>query len=255
MSLVREFTQVTGCTSNKIAIKFLEKNDQNINAALNDYFNNADSLVADSTCHNNSNQLDQIFSKYADASDPNIMDLEGTIQYFTDLKIDAENDVEAITTAYLLESPSTGVFERSKFVQNWCKVPVNISSIQKMSEYLHNVVNDPEIMKDVYQFAFKYALEEGKRKLNLNDAIALWKVIYKQQFIELQTNGMETTVTKFINDFIEAGKSDKENISRDEWDMAFSFFNIPLDQLEQHSESEAWPILMDDFVEFLFDRA
>lgn len=254
MSLTKEFMQITGCASDTTAKNFLERNGMDINSALNDYFNNAASSIEQSVSMNNRDKIDQIFSKYADSKDPNIMDFEGTIEYLSDLNIDVENDIEAIIVAYLLESPSTGIFERLKFVNNWCKVQADVSSIQKMSDYLHYLVNDPEIVKDVYKFAFKYALDEGKRKLNLQDAISLWKVMYKKQFLDFETNGTVTTVTRFINDFLQTGKSGKENISKDEWDMAFSFFKIPLDQLETHSESAAWPVLMDDFVEFLFDR-
>jgi DCN1-like protein 1/2 len=258
MSQLDQFLEITGCSSARTANSFLQKNKMDLNEAIIDYFNVGGSSKSSDkrikSTKNDASLLDQIFSKYVHSSDSNTMDIEGSIAYFTDLNIDIENDVESIIAAYILESPSTGIFKRSSFVKNWVNVNVDVNTIKGMSKYLHNAITDIELMKNVYRFAFKYALEDGKRKLDLQDAISLWKVIYKPQFIQLEQNGIETTVTKFINDFLCAGKSGKESISKDEWDMAMSFFNIPLAELEQHTELAAWPVLMDDFADFLFGR-
>lgn len=254
MSAIDNFVQVTGCNDYQLAEQLLRKHRLHLNDAIDDYYTNHLSQGSHNNANLNVEALEAIFSQYADNSDNNIMDLDGTIAYFTDLGIDVENDPQALVAAYILESPSTGVFNRDKFIKNWGKVQPSIKSISDMSEYLNSALNDNILMKNVYKFAFKYALEEGQRKLETDDVVALWKCFYQNEFKNLEINGVESTVTKFVNDYIGGGNCRKTQISQDEWNMAYQFFQIPLNELSQYEESSAWPVLMDEFVDFLLER-
>jgi hypothetical protein len=260
MSLLTNFAQVTGCMDVAIGRRLLTKHNMHLNNAVDEYFSSPQlqqtaAPQRNGGIYNSPQVIDALFSKYADTSDPNIMDLEGTISYFGDMNIDVESDAEAILAAYLLESPSTGVFLREKFVRNWSNInTATIATIEDMAKYLHDAKSDSKLFNEAHKFAFKYALEDGQRKLELEDAISLWKVLYQDEFRKFAETGTPTTATKFVNDFIEAGNSGKTQISRDEWEMSAPFFAIPLSELEKHSETAAWPVLMDDFVDFLFDR-
>lgn len=266
MSNTDNFLQITGCGNRELARKFLNQSGGRLDLAIDNYYNQQ-SRNHNLTNNNNNNnisgsqpltkistqaveKLNKIFDKYAEQSDNDKMDIDNTIHYFNDLNIDAENDVKAIITAYILESPSTGVFYRKPFVKNWGKL--NVSSLQDMNTYLQNAKFNNQLMNQVNKFAFKYALEEGERKLPIEDAVALWRIIYKDEL--LKEKEVPTTASKFINDFIADGHSGRTTINMDEWNMSRPFFQIPLDELSQLDESAAWPVLMDEFVDFLLER-
>ena len=247
--------QITGCTNRELARRYISNSGGFLDLAIDNYYNHEIPAVSSGRTlkpipqKQAVEELEKIFDRYAEHANPNQMDIEGTIAYFTDLGIDPENDVEAIIAAYTLESPSTGVFTRDAFVQNWANV--NATNVKDMSIYLHQAKHNSKLIDLVNKFAFKYALEEGKRKLAVEDAVALWRVIYNDDLTKLQE---PSTVSKFINDFVASGKSGKESISMDEWNMSRPFFAIPLPQLEHLSEDAAWPVLMDDFVDFLYQK-
>lgn len=260
MGLTEDFLQITGCRDRHVAERYLGRHRWELNEAINHFFNDNEhgnkELGSGAAEDNISNvqEVDAIFSQYADGPNGDVIDVEGTVAYFSAMGIDVEQDVEALIAAYVLESPSTGVFTRDKFVQNWMKLDCKVRTLEDMAQHLHQAKAQTLLMKEVYQFAFKYALEEGKRKLDIDDAVALWRVLYRDQFQQLAQTATPTTVTRFVNDFVSAGNSGKDTISKDEWNMAYSFFTIPLQDLEKHSESAAWPVLMDEFVEFLFEQ-
>lgn len=265
MSNTDNFLQITGCGNRELARRFLNQSGGRLDLAIDNYYNQQ-SRNHNSNNSNNSNgsdyqpltkvstqaieQLNQIFDKYTEQSDNNKMDIDGTILYFNDLNIDAENDVKAIITAYILESPSTGVFYRKSFVKNWSKL--NVFSLQDMHRYLQKAISNNQLMNQVNKFAFKYALEEGERKLPIEDAVALWRIIYKDELSKEKE--VPTTASKFINEFIAGGHSGRTTINMDEWNMSRPFFQIPLEELSQLDESAAWPVLMDEFVDFHLER-
>ncbi|ODQ48351.1 hypothetical protein PICMEDRAFT_80861 [Pichia membranifaciens NRRL Y-2026] len=255
MSNTDQFMQITGCMNRDLARRYIRKSGGFLDLAIDNYYNHENPAASSGTSMKQIPQrqaveeLNKVFDRYAEHANPNQMDIDGTIAYFTDLGIDPEKDVEAIIAAYTLESPSTGVFTRDAFVKNWAKV--NATNAEDMSRYLHQAKHNSKLMDLVNKFAFKYALEEGKRKLAVEDAVALWRVIYNDDFAKIQE---PSTMSIFINDFVASGKSGKESISMDEWNMSRLFFSIPLPELEHLSEDAAWPVLMDDFVDFLYQR-
>lgn len=248
---ITNFIQVTGCADETIADYFLKKNKLHLNNAIDDFYANGHVVVQESA---NAKVISQIFDKYTDNDSKDQIGIDGALSYFSDMGIDVENDVEALIAAYILKSPSTCIFNKTEFVSGWCNVSPEITSVADMARYLHHAKNNCDLMKKVHNFAFMYALDEGERKLEIDAAVALWKIIYKTDFAHFEETGKHTTVTKFVIDFIVSGKSGKSQISRDEWEMSYDFFVIPLVELENYSESEAWPVLMDDFVDFLFGR-
>jgi DCN1-like protein 1/2 len=56
-----------------------------------------------------------------------IMDVDGTIQYFKAIELDPE-EVAVLAVAYHLDAPSLGVFNRHGFIEGWknlgCVSPV-----------------------------------------------------------------------------------------------------------------------------------
>lgn len=144
--LKQQFADVTGSTTS-VAQYWLGKHSWDLAQATNAYFLKYGSSAppAKRTKLNNSH-IAAIFDKYkgmygtstifmittttsqwkssilttnyfTDNETGNI-EIEGTIQYLEDLGYDAEDPV-ALVLAYFLESPSTGVFKKDSFINQW----------------------------------------------------------------------------------------------------------------------------------------
>lgn len=247
MSTLSTFMEITGCPSQTVAERCLRKHNYSINRAIDDYFQNIESTLQLQYNKQPENpEVVNIFKKYADNSNQEIIDIDGTIQYFNDLNIDFETDIRALIAACVLNSTNAGEFKRESFVSYWSQQ--NVSTIAGMSQHLHDISQNGDIIEKTYKFAFNYTLEHKKKKLPVEEAIALWSVFFSK---DLQNP--ETTAFKFINDYIATGKSGKTDITRDEWMMAYEFFQIPLSDLKKHTENAAWPVLMDEFVDLFFN--
>jgi len=67
-------------------------------------------------------------------------------------------------------------------------------------------------------------------------AIALWEMTLKDKF------PLFDSWVKFIKE------EHKKPISRDTWQLLFEFSKI---NIEKYDSSEAWPVLIDEFVEYV----
>lgn len=117
-------------------------------------------------------------------STDDIMNIDGTIQYFDALNLDPEEPV-GLALAYQLDAPSLGVFNRHGFVEGWRRLGYDPSITPMLSEVRVNGVRcdniqsmistisqlreqfkiDDKFHKRVYLFTYAFARPEGQRAL------------------------------------------------------------------------------------------
>ncbi len=151
-------------------------------------------------------------------------------------------------------STEVGVFTKQGFVKGMLEN--SIDSLEALKECLfkfRNVVDnvfDPRF-KDVYRFTFNWAKETPDRRyIEKEMAIQFWRLLLNK-FITLKPN---LKITEWIA-FLEKEKGDLKVISKDVWYTYFDFLMF----LEKHNGSVeaydedggAWPLVLDDFVEYL----
>uniref|UniRef100_A0A3B3CAX3 DCN1-like protein n=1 Tax=Oryzias melastigma TaxID=30732 RepID=A0A3B3CAX3_ORYME len=92
--------------------------------------------------------------------------------------------------------------------------------------------------KDFYQFTFSFAKSPGQKSLDLDMAIPYWNLVLRDRF-------------KFMdlwNHFLL--EHHKRSIPKDTWNLLLDFSNMIEDDMSNYDEEGAWPVLIDDFVEF-----
>lgn len=178
--------------------------------------------------------------------------IDGTFKYLNDLGIEPE-EVDALVLAYYVNAKEVGVFEREDFVSGWCNV--DIYDLQSMSQFIKNksidiYKNDSDLFARVYKFTFGYVLDKQdksniQKQLPLEEAIEYWKLLIPNSNSEMFFNWLEN-------------ESNRKTIKRDEWNMLPSFLQLAKDGetnlISRYSEDDAWPLLMDDYVEYLVDN-
>uniref|UniRef100_A0A1I8IZL1 Defective in cullin neddylation protein n=1 Tax=Macrostomum lignano TaxID=282301 RepID=A0A1I8IZL1_9PLAT len=103
--------------------------------------------------------------------------------------------------------------------------------------------------KDLYRWAFDFGLESGQRTLQLPMATDLWALVF-----EARPSGVPPLLGAWLT-WLQSGASGVKGVSRDTWNMFLTFIDTCGSDLSAYDHNEAWPSLIDDFVEAETDRA
>jgi DCN1-like protein 3 len=139
-------------------------------------------------------------------------------------------------------------FTRDEFISG-CRALGGTDSPEAIYAQLPSVVaevmNSRELFRDLYRWSYRFGLDAGQRTLPLAMAISLWRLVFSQN--------PPPVLTRWLS-FLEHRRATISGIMRDTWDMFLLFTETIGDDLERYDESEAWPSLIDDFVEYENDR-
>ncbi|CAG7730409.1 unnamed protein product [Allacma fusca] len=206
-----------------------------INASITDN-NNAYSEI----------KISALFEHYKDPHEDTIL-AEGIERLCRDLELKPE-DFRVLVLAWKFGAEQMCRFTRVEFYRGMRALKTD--SIQGVRAVLaaiaHDVQNDSTQFKDLYRFAFKFGLDSdlGQRILPIDMAISLWRVVFWAR---------EPPVLERWFNFLEAHPLIR-GIPRDTWNMFLNFVETVGTDLSSYDDTEAWPSLFDDFVEYENDQ-
>lgn len=190
-------------------------------------------------------RINSLFEMYKDPNDDAILS-EGVEKFCQDLGVQPE-EFKVLVLAWKFNAETMCRFSRKEFATG-CKC-LHVDSIrgirEKFPEMLEEV-KDPEVFKDIYRWTFKFGLdaEVGQRILPKDIAISLWKLVFSQR---------EPRILKRWLTFLEKHPHIR-CIPKDTWNMLLNFTEAVSDDLSSYDDTEAWPSLFDDFVEYENDQ-
>lgn len=196
--------------------------------------------------HSNSKALKQLYQRYAEElpptdhpGGPDGIAGEKFLQLFKDLDVDPATDVAALALAAACNACEMGVFRRKEFICGCASLGVDtIEEMRgKMPELRTNLLSG-KTLPEVYTYTFGVALEPPCKVLPLEEAQQYWTLLLHDWSLR--------------EDFCDWATKNKglKVITRDLWMMVLKLATeVPAD-LSTYDENPAWPVVLDEFVEY-----
>jgi DCN1-like protein 1/2 len=188
------------------------------------------------------NAVSAMFDEFADGDpNPDRMGPEALETFFEALELDPL-DVTALIFAWKLKAKTPCEFSRTEFVEGCLAMDVDtLQKLRKKVTSLCDMIEAPEDFRSFYAFAFDYNKPPGQRSLPIDTARVLWPLLFGDRFALLDL------WLKFLEPRSHA-------ISRDSYILLLDFATTILPDLSNFDENDAWPVLIDEFVDFVKPR-
>lgn len=191
-------------------------------------------------------KINQLFDQYKDSLEDAIL-AEGIENLCNDLQLNPD-DFKVLVLAWKLNASQMCRFTKLEFTQGLKNMKTDsIKGIQqKLSDITSELRRDSEQFKDLYRFTFKFGLDvsTGQRILPADIAIVLWRLVF--------TSNEPPILERWLA-YLEASPHVR-GVPKDTWYMFLNFCEFVGEDLSSYDDTEAWPSLFDDFVEYENDQ-
>lgn len=244
--LVRQLQSFTQANE-KTCIYCLQKHQWRLELALDQYFSNPEayqqaaamsSRNSSSSSSVDSKKILSLYDRYKDPNEPDKIGLDGVERLCTDLELDPTS-ITVLVLAWKLKAAVQCEFSKKEFIDGMERFRVDdIKRLKKVLPKFENDLDDTRQFRDFYLYTFNFAKNLNQKSLELDMALAYWGIVLKGRFKHLDL------WTEFLQE------NHKRAITRDTWTLLLDFSNQINKKFSNYDDEGAWPILIDDFVEW-----
>jgi len=192
-----------------------------------------------------SNAISKMFDEMAEEDDPDVATMEGICTLAEKLDIDPTEDIRILVLLHKLganEKPAQ--ISRDEWVKGCEKLGTD--SIDKFKALLPSLETGFMVhneFRDFYKFSFQFNRQGTHKTLEKDLVIMLAPMILKDRL-------PEERMSSFVEFLNQTTDKSYDRITLDQW-MSFYDFSKECPNLNEYDEeSSAWPVLIDDFVDY-----
>lgn len=178
------------------------------------------------------------FHEYTGA-DEDVIGPEGMEKFCEDIGVEPENIV-MLVLAWKLDAKNMGFFTKAEWLKGFSDIQCdNVEKLQAKLCYLRSLLSDSVHFKNIYRFAFDFAREKDQRSMDIETAKSMLQLVL----------GAQWALYPSFHHFLEQSKY--KVINKDQWCNILDFSRTILPDLSNYDEDGAWPVLLDEFVDWI----
>lgn len=236
--IVRQLVACSGATESQ-AIKALKENSWSLEAAADAFF--AEGGGAQSSV--DSAKITKLFDDYKEPGAETIQ-VGGVERFCKDLKVEPSDPI-LLLISWRMKAATMCIYTREEWTRGMTEMGVDsIEGLRSIFGELRLELDDPAAFRSYYVWCFGFCKEPnfGVRTLPTEVAMQMWELTLDSRFPRLALWG------EFLaNQKVRA-------VTKDVWDMLYEFATGVDENLSDYDEDGAWPVLIDEFVDFLRER-
>ena len=161
------------------------------------------------------------------------------------------SDIRVLVLAWVLRASQMGYFSRDEWNSGASLLSVATSpeTLLERLEQIHVAARKTyEKLRDLHNFTHLFCRTEGRKKVIAHEsAIHMLKLLHADAFPE-----HIPVICEFL---AQHETSTKRGVSADEWTMILQFCHEIEPDCSNYQDDGAWPLLLDDYVEWRGSRA
>ncbi|KAK1135382.1 DCN1-like protein 5 isoform X1 [Acipenser oxyrinchus oxyrinchus] len=175
---------------------------------------------------------------YEYAGPDEVLGPEGMEKFCEDIGVEPENII-MLVLAWKLEAPNMGFFTKEEWLKGMTLLQCDCTErLQSKLDYLRSQLNDTTAFKNIYRYAFDFARDKDQRSLDIDTAKSMLALLL----------GRTWPLFSVFHQFLEQSKYKVMN--KDQWYNVLEFSRTVHADLSNYDEDGAWPVLLDEFVEW-----
>ncbi|KAF2070063.1 hypothetical protein CYY_008620 [Polysphondylium violaceum] len=182
-------------------------------------------------------QAESLFNNYKDEVE--CIGPDGVVNFCKDLGFDCDS-IHILILAWKMGASKQGYFTKGEFLKGFESLGCyDLTTLkQQLLSLSDKLKNDSPKFSELYKFSFAFASEvDSKKSIDIQAASSMLQLILP--------DGPHTV------NFVEFLRTQQQykSINRDQWLCFLEFSKTVKSDLSNYDESEAWPLLIDEFVE------
>ncbi|KAI7868249.1 DCN1-like protein 2 [Spinellus fusiger] len=232
--------------SEKDAQRLLQSSQWDVSRAVDIFYRTPATPQGQTPCMTNTKSINTksintLFDKYQDPDKRDSITVDGCILLCQDLGIEP-TALEFLLVSHQLNSERMGEMTRQGFVEGCVKH--HCDTVEGLAQAMQTLKTQMDTgvdtaLRSIYNYAFLFGRQTGQKSLSLEAAIELWRLLLTGRFHLLDS------WIQFLQE--KHGKA----ISRDTWSLFYEFASQKDLNVDTHDADGAWPILIDQFVDYL----